>query len=705
MAVVAGMWLLADLVTVNAATQFALVAMLVMAVPAMLCLAVAKAILFPLLFLFFAVPFGEFLLPMLMEHTADFTVAALRLSGVPVYREGLRFVIPTGSWSVVEACSGVRYLIASFMVGTLFAYLNYRSTTRRVVCMAGSVVGRIVANWLRAYMIVMLGHLSGNTIAVGVDHLIYGWVFFGVVIMILYLIGARWAEPDAAPAAATAAQPGEAGHTASGGAFAAVLLASVALLALPQWTSATLQRANAGAAPPVLVLPDRLGDWRAEAADAVPWPWRPGFVNPSAEVQRAYTLDIARRRLHRLLPQPAGPRLVSSQNVLVGSKDLQWRQLPSARRTWPCGLCSADGGLGLFAVGAAASARRACGGRSGTVWVAGDAAGTARCWASGGQATTAPCWCCLPMPMPTLIRMRGTRLLPLPRHIWVTWNACCARCAMRADRGGMGYALQGNPSTSGLLAPLIVHVVYRFDTGGLENGVVNLINNLPREAYRHAIVALTDVAPAFRQRIFSEEVQFIALHKPPGQGVWLYPRLWRLFRRLRPSIVHTRNLAALECQIPAWLAGVPGRVHSEHGRDLIELSGGSKRYRTLRRMYRPFVQQYLAVSRDLEDYLIREVGLPRQRISQIYNGVDSVKFAPSRPRQAIPGCPFTGSNHWLVGTVGRMQAIKAQTLLAQAFIRVLELFPALNGRIVLMVGEGPLAPNRKALDAGVGHLA
>lgn len=279
---------------------------------------------------------------------------------------------------------------------------------------------------------------------------------------------------------------------------------------------------------------------------------------------------------------------------------------------------------------------------------------------------------------------------------------------MRADRGGMGDALQGNPSTSGLLAPLIVHVVYRFDTGGLENGVVNLINNLPREAYRHAIVALTDVAPAFRQRIFSEEVQFIALHKPPGQGVWLYPRLWRLFRRLRPSIVHTRNLAALECQIPAWLAGVPGRVHSEHGRDLIELSGGSKRYRTLRRMYRPFVQQYLAVSRDLEDYLIREVGLPRQRISQIYNGVDSVKFAPSRPRQAIPGCPFTGSNHWLVGTVGRMQAIKAQTLLAQAFIRVLELFPALNGRMrLVMVGEGPLRAESQALldAAGVGHLA
>lgn len=386
MAVVAGMWLLADLVTVNAATQFALVAMLVMAVPAMLGLAVAKAILFPLLFLFFAVPFGEFLLPMLMEHTADFTVAALRLSGVPVYREGLRFVIPTGSWSVVEACSGVRYLIASFMVGTLFAYLNYRSTTRRVVFMAVSIVVPIVANWLRAYMIVMLGHLSGNTIAVGVDHLIYGWVFFGVVIMILYLIGARWAEPDAAPAAATAAQPGEAGHTASGGAFAAVLLASVALLALPQWTSATLQRANAGAAPPVLVLPDRLGDWRAEAADAVPWPWRPGFVNPSAEVQRAYTLDGRTVGVYIAYYRSQGPdrKLVSSQNVLVGSKDLQWRQVAIGSTNLavagrPLQVRTAD--LASSPVGAAAQ-------RPGLrvwqtfwvdgAWVAGDAAGKLR---------------------------------------------------------------------------------------------------------------------------------------------------------------------------------------------------------------------------------------------------------------------------------------------------------------------------------------
>ncbi len=88
---------------------------------------VTRRILYPLAFLFFAVPAGDFLMPTLMDHTADFTVMALRLSGVPVFREGNYFTIPSGNWSVVEACSGLRYLIASITLGVLFAYLNYRA--------------------------------------------------------------------------------------------------------------------------------------------------------------------------------------------------------------------------------------------------------------------------------------------------------------------------------------------------------------------------------------------------------------------------------------------------------------------------------------------------------------------------------------------------------------------------------------------------
>lgn len=256
--------------------------------------------------------------------------------------------------------------------------------------------------------------------------------------------------------------------------------------------------------------------------------------------------------------------------------------------------------------------------------------------------------------------------------------------------------------------PLVAHVVYRFDTGGLENGVVNLINHMPAGAYRHAVVALTEVAPTFARRIRRDDVEFVSLHKPPGQGMRLYPRLYRLFRRWRPAVVHTRNLAALECQVPAMLAGVPVRIHGEHGRDVDDLDGASVRHQWMRRAYRPFVHQYVALSRELATYLQRRVGVPPRRLCEICNGVDIERFhrAPGG-RLHIEGCPFTEPSLWLAGTVGRMQAVKAQTLLARAFVRALQIEPALRDRLrLVMVGEGPLRAEAQALldAAGVGDL-
>lgn len=259
------------------------------------------------------------------------------------------------------------------------------------------------------------------------------------------------------------------------------------------------------------------------------------------------------------------------------------------------------------------------------------------------------------------------------------------------------------------LPPLVVHVVYRFDTGGLENGVVNLVNHLPRDDFRHAIVALTEVVPAFAARIERPDVEFVSLHKPPGQGVKLYPRLAALFRQLQPAIVHTRNLAALECQVPAWWAGVPARVHGEHGRDVEDLDGTSRKHQWMRRLYRPFVQRYVALSADLERYLVQRVGVPPRRIAQIYNGVDTTRFSPhAQGPQPIEGCPFEPARHFVVGTVGRMQTVKNQTLLVEAFIAALAQAPALRERLRLVLcGEGPLreAARQRLLSAGVLDLA
>ncbi|MEK8053334.1 TIGR03088 family PEP-CTERM/XrtA system glycosyltransferase [Ideonella sp. DXS22W] len=258
-------------------------------------------------------------------------------------------------------------------------------------------------------------------------------------------------------------------------------------------------------------------------------------------------------------------------------------------------------------------------------------------------------------------------------------------------------------------APLVVHVVYRFDTGGLENGVVNLINHMPAGAYRHAVVALTEVAEGFARRVRRSDVEFVSLHKPPGHGAKLYPRLVRLLRQMRPAVLHTRNLAALECQVPGTWVGVPARVHGEHGRDVEDLDGSSRRHQWMRRIYSPFVHQYVALSQDLTAYLTDKVRIAPGRVNQVYNGVDISRFAPAgagTPRAL--GCPFGGDDLFVLGTVGRMQTVKAQTDLARAFVRALELQPAARDRLrLVMVGEGPLrAEAQSVLDqAGVANLA
>lgn len=194
-------WAMSALVDIQLFEQFAAVATLLSIVLLFLGHRFVNTALFPLLFLFLAVPVGDGITPHLIDMTADFVVAALRVTGIPVYREGASFVIPSGSWSVVTACSGIRYLMATVTIGTLYAYLNFRSYWRRAAFVGVAVIVAVVGNWLRAYLIVMIGHLSGMRLAVGIDHVIYGWVFFGLLIFLLMGIGMLWSEPPAPPVA------------------------------------------------------------------------------------------------------------------------------------------------------------------------------------------------------------------------------------------------------------------------------------------------------------------------------------------------------------------------------------------------------------------------------------------------------------------------------------------------------------------------
>ena len=238
----------------------------------------------------------------------------------------------------------------------------------------------------------------------------------------------------------------------------------------------------------------------------------------------------------------------------------------------------------------------------------------------------------------------------------------------------------------------VVHLVYRFATGGLENVIVQLVNGLPSAGFRHTIVAISEADPAFAARITRPDVEVIALHKPPGQPFRLYPQVFRLLKKLKPDVLHSCNLAAMEFAPMAALAGVPLRVHAEHGWDVGELGGRNARYRFLRRLYKPFVHEFIAVAEPQQRYLLDRIGVPAAHLHFIPNGVDTERFRPRRDADALPtGFPFRRGEHWVIGTIGRLAPVKNPLLLVDAFVRLVHSrAPETESMRVVMVGEGPL---------------
>jgi sugar transferase (PEP-CTERM/EpsH1 system associated) len=251
--------------------------------------------------------------------------------------------------------------------------------------------------------------------------------------------------------------------------------------------------------------------------------------------------------------------------------------------------------------------------------------------------------------------------------------------------------------------PLVLHVIHRLATGGLENGVINLLNGTRDAAFRHAVACIEDVS-GFRQRLTRADVELFAL-KRSSVGLWRMRReIYALCRRLRPSILHTRNLSALDALLPARLAGVPSFLHGEHGWDVDDLRGDKLRPVLLRRLHAPFIDHYVTVSKDLERYLIRRVGIAPARITAICNGVDVERFgpAPDRRLQLLPAA-WRKAARFVVGSVGRVEAVKDHALLVRAFARLLAERPALRARLRLMVvGEGQLLPALRDLARSLG---
>jgi len=254
--------------------------------------------------------------------------------------------------------------------------------------------------------------------------------------------------------------------------------------------------------------------------------------------------------------------------------------------------------------------------------------------------------------------------------------------------------------------PLIVHLIYRLDFGGLETLLVEVVNRMPADQYRHAIICLSDYTD-FAKKITKPDVEIFALHKPPGLGLATHVAIWKLLRKLRPAILHSYNLSAIEYTVAATMAGVPIRVHAEHGREATDPEGKNPKHNLLRRLMIPFVDAFVPVSDDLQKWLRLAIGVPKNKNTFITNGVDTVSFAPKQlTEMASHVVPFS-SDCFVIGTVGRVQDVKNHKGLIEAFLHLLKLIPTERSRLrVAIVGDGPLLPaiRKKIVEEGIQDL-
>jgi exosortase A len=348
-------WLAAYSADVLVVQQFALVAMLVALVLALLGWRITWALAFPLAYLFFMVPVGEGLILPLQDFTALFTVHALRLTGIPVFWEGYFITIPTGDFEVAEACSGLRYLIASVALGCLYAYLTYHSLWRRLAFLVLAVVVPILANGVRAYGIVMLAYLSEGQLATGVDHLIYGWLFFGVVMLLMFWIGSFWRDtaPAPVPVAAEETTPVTAPAPASTrtGSLRVALLA-LAVAAVGPLGVAWLHLTAPAVGPVALAAPPAAPPWQGPVAGGDHWP--PAFIGADGQLRQSYSLDGQTVDLYLAYyrQQRQGAELINSQNRLYDGK--RWVYIGETGQT----VLLAGGELAVRALRIAATGRQ-----------------------------------------------------------------------------------------------------------------------------------------------------------------------------------------------------------------------------------------------------------------------------------------------------------------------------------------------------------
>lgn len=333
-AVMSGLWLVGELMGVLLVQHFAVVALLPALVFAIYGLSVGRALSFPLLYLFFAFPWPVAGLTMLLQHiTAEFSVRVLQLTGFTTVLQGVLIETPFGAWHVAEACSGIKFFIASLALGALYANLFYRSWLRRLVFMVFAFVVPIVANGFRVYFTVVIGEVFGVQYATGTDHLIFGWQFFGTVLLLLFLIGWRWRElpPQQTPVPDDEKGPADRKMGLSG--WLAILL-TVSGPAVAS-TLAVLTSGMQGVAP--LTMPQTMGKWRLLLPQANPLGAR--YRSPDHEFMGTYV--DGERHVNLVYARYEGRPRDGHKLFLSGNRSYntgQWWRLGKAQIQHPSGL-------------------------------------------------------------------------------------------------------------------------------------------------------------------------------------------------------------------------------------------------------------------------------------------------------------------------------------------------------------------------------
>ena len=238
-----GLWLIGRASGINFIAHAGAVGAAQGAVVAVLGLRVSLLLALPLTFAAFLVPFGDELIPVLQTITAEIAVTLTHWSGIPALIDGIHIDTPVGLFIVAEACSGVKFLVATVTLAVLVCFTRFSRWSHRAIFMAISIIVPILANGVRAWGTIYIAQFRGVEFAAGFDHIFYGWIFFALVVAVL--IGLAWRffdrEPDeqgwstaelAAWSWLTAAEARIVSTSATGGAIAALVVAGALLAAI-----------------------------------------------------------------------------------------------------------------------------------------------------------------------------------------------------------------------------------------------------------------------------------------------------------------------------------------------------------------------------------------------------------------------------------------------------------------------------------------